>query len=316
MSQKNTTRARRRKMGKHRDRAYRKLVINYNIIATLLIILGVLYCASHIFTKKRSYRETGVELYNQGNYTEAIEYFDKALQTNQFFSDNVDADVLMYKASAYLNMQNYTSAKYCYETLLADYSDKYYDRNEYTFLVRLCDALNEYSNQNYVACLEVLKEACERGYYELSLPVATCYENISENDSLDKWVYMKTYLDVYAGRCTPNAYMYYKYAVYYLNIEDYSNAIDNIKLSLSYNDEEYKQELMYMLIMSYIKINDFDNASLNCEEYISLYPQDTRAQELLDYIYSRQHPDTEVINDIFGVNHPEQNESYGEEIID
>lgn len=286
----------RHKNVKKRTKAYRKLVINYNIIATVLIVVAVLFTVSHIFTFKKHYRDKGLKYYNKGQYEKAIDYFDKCLKTNQWFSDNVDADVLMYEASAYLNIEQYENAKACYQKLLKKYSDDYYNKEEIMFFIRLCDGLVKYRDGKYQEALDVLAESCDRGYLEFALYTANCYEQIGRYD------YMKVYLDAYARVRPMNAFMYYKYAVCSIRIGDYQGAIQNIAAGMTLNDSEYQQSLKYLLIMCYAKTNDYQMAYNICSEYMIEYPDDIKGQKLLIFLETRGNPDSELVNDIFGVN--------------
>ena len=281
---------------RRRTKSYRKKVIIYKLVCTLLTVVILVIAAAHIFTHKRSYRNTGIELYNQGKYEEAIGYFDRSLNEKQWFSENVDVDVLMYKASAFLRLGNYNEAKLIYDKLLNDYSEDYYYREDIMFLSELCSALTGYVQGDFAGSVDTLKQACDRGYRELAMYVAICCENMGNYDE------MKTYLDVYANSCAPDAYLYYKYASCYILMGNYSLAVEAIKTGIAYNDVNYQQRLSYLQIMCYYKLGDYTNAYALSEAYVISYPNDEKGTSIHDFLQSRVQPDEEVINDIYNVN--------------
>jgi tetratricopeptide (TPR) repeat protein len=290
------TAASRKKSRRHITPAYRRLVIRYKIIAAVFIVLMLALGIPNIFTHKREYRELGVELYEQGNFSEAVSEFEKALDEKQWFSEKLDVDVLMYESSAYLKLDDYTSAKAVYEKILSDYPDKYYDSEEISYLSGLCDTMLAYEDGKYSDTLDALKAACDRGYTELALCVAICYENVQNYDE------MENYLNLYTQSNQADAYVYCKFADLYLEKEDYTSAMSSIESALSFNEAEYMQELYYRQIICCEGLGDYARAYELSESYVESYPADEDGIKLNTFLETRANPDTEVINDIFGVN--------------
>jgi tetratricopeptide (TPR) repeat protein len=299
----------RKKNVKRRTQAYRRLVIRYKIIAAVFIVVMLLLGIPNIFTKKQDYRKQGIELFDQGNFEEAIVYFQKSLDEKQWLSENVDADVLQYEAASYIRIENYSEAKQLYETLLSDYSDSYYDRDEAEYLAGLCDTLIDYGEGMYSDSLDGLKGACDKGYTELAIYVAVCSESVQNYDD------MKYYLDLYVQSNPKDAYVYLKYADMYIATGDYSQAVANVESALALNDGTYMQELYYRQILCYEKLSNYEKAYELSENYVSNYPGDERGVKLNDYLLTRTYPDTEVVNDIFGVNEPSDEEASSEENV-
>jgi tetratricopeptide (TPR) repeat protein len=293
---------------KHRSTpAYRKLVIRYKVISAVFIVAMLLLGIPNIFTHKQEYRSQGIELYTQGNFEEAVSELQKALDEKQWFSENVDVDVMLYQASAYIHMDDYTSAKAVYEKLLSDYPDRYYDRDEISYLSGLCDTLTAYKAGKYSDSLDALKEACDRGYTELSLYTAVCCESIQKYDD------MKYYLDLYTQTNQADAYVYSRYADMYIATGDYDSAVTSVESALALNDSEYMQELYYRQIQCYEVLGDYTKAYELSENYVSMYPSDEKGIKLNEFLVTRAYPDTEVINDIFGVNPDAENVSSQDE---
>jgi tetratricopeptide (TPR) repeat protein len=292
---------------KRRTPAYRRLVIRYKIIAAVVIVLVLLLGIPNIFTNKQKYRDLGIELFYQGDYEGAIEYFQKSVGEGQWFSENVDVDVLLYEASAYLHIEDYTLAKTEYEKILNEYPDKYYDSGEISYLSKLCDALLAYKAGKYSDALETLKDACDRGYTELSLYVAICCENIQSYDD------MKYYLDLYVQSNPCDAYVYCKYIDMYIATGDYSSAVASVENALALNETDYIQKLSYMQILCYENLGNYEKAYELSETYVASYPNDELGVKANEYLLTRVYPDTEVVNDIFGVNPDSENVSAQDE---
>lgn len=300
---------------RRRSKAYRKRVILYNIIFFAIIIISTITCCINIFTDKKKLREEGLSLYEQKDYVAAIVKFDKALNTNQWFDDKMDLDILLYKAQSYIAINDYISAGRVYQETLnryknEDYIEDYISVDELEFLFKLCEAMNNYNNNDFVSPVAKLTEACERGYTELALYTANCYENQKQYDEMIK------YLDIYSASYGYDAFIYYKYSSAYIFKGDYQNALINIKKGIEYNDAEYTQKLKYLQIMCFEKLGDYTNAFNLAKDYISEYPNDKDGKNVYDYLYTRVNIDTEVVNDIYEVNTTDNSAEEGNDNTD
>ncbi len=281
---------------KKKNARYRRIKFYYNLIFTLIVIFVVIYGAFHIFTKKKSYRNDGLDYYNKGEYEAAIESFNKALNCNQWFSDAVDIDILMYKADAYVMLSDFASAERTYASIKTKYPKKYYDSEKIDFMVELTNALDRYKFGDYVSTVACFNRAVEAGYTEMSMYAACCYEQAGDYEK------MKSNLDIYTGSFGYNADICYKYAAYYIDVEDYEDALSSIEQGLSFGESTYTQEFMYAQIICHIRLCNFDKASELANVYAQTYPDDTKGQDIMAWLDTRTNPDTEVVNDIFNQN--------------
>lgn len=261
------------------------------LITVIVVIIGIF----HVFTDKKEYRDKGIEQYNRGNYQEAVSYFDKALKCKQWFSDSVNVDIELYKADCYLRMEDFVSAGEIYSGIMSKYSDRHYNMEDINFLVSLCATLDKFSNGDYVSTVANFVEAVEKGYTEISIYAAICYENQRNYDK------MKAYFDIYTQKYGMNSYLYYKYASYYILQEDYTTAANYITQGLSASDTTYLRQLKYAQIMCNSETGNYAQAYQLAKEYVTSYPDDKNGLDMCAYLETRVNLNTKPVNDIFGI---------------
>ena len=178
---------------KRRTKAYRRAVIITDIFFLCVIVLGLVLILTHTFTKKEKYREQAMNLYNQGDYLGAVTYFDKSIDCNQWFSDSINVDSSLYKAECYFQLNMFEEAKKAYQDILKKYDEKYYNKTEIDFLISLTENFMLFNQGEYFATVAKFVDAVERGYTEMSLYAAICYENQHNYEK------MKEYYDKYSN---------------------------------------------------------------------------------------------------------------------
>ncbi len=279
---------------RRRSKGYRRAMIAVNVTFIVIIILTLVFGCILSFTKKKMYRDNGIEYYNIGEYEAAIEEFDKALDCKQIFSDKIDVDICLYKADCYLKTENYLLANKTYKYIINNFSEKYYDIEQVEFLAELSYKLNEYKLGSYDLALNTLIEAVDKGYYEISLYVADCYEQ-----KLD-YANMLKYYDIYAEEFGLNSYLCYKYANYYISVDrQYKNALNYIDTGIGLEDKEYLQYLYYGEILCYEEMDNYEHAFNLAKQYISNYPNDLYGKDKYAYLKTRVEINEVPLNDRF-----------------
>lgn len=87
-------------------------------------ITGALLAAAVMLTgcqsskEKYTFRDTGIEQLNAGNYSEAIASFDEALSKSDGLVGTFEVDVLKYRAEAEYKAEDYSAAVHTYEILI------------------------------------------------------------------------------------------------------------------------------------------------------------------------------------------------------
>ncbi len=278
---------------KRRTKAYRRAVIAIDLFFLCTIILGLILVLAHTFTKKEKYREEALVYYEACDYENAIKYFDLSLKEKQWFSDEINVDCCMYKAQCYMELRDFEQAKNSYKKILDEYDEKHYIKAEVEFLVTLMDNFILYNQGEYFATVAKFVDAVERGYTEMSLYVAICYENQHNYEK------MKEYYDIYNQNFGMNSYLYYKYATYYIINEDYDTALTYISDGFYATDAEYLENLKYAEILCYERKNDYEYAYSLASQFISQYPDSENGWDMYSYLDTRVNINPIPINDKF-----------------
>lgn len=157
----------------------------------------------------------------------------------------------------------------------------------------LSHALTNFHQGDYVSTVAAFTDAVTDGHMDISIYAAICYENQKNYDK------MKEYLDVYAQYNGMDAYVYYKYASYYYEIKNYSEALRYLDLGIALQDTGYLQEILYAQIMCYKDMLNFTKAYELAASYIQRYPDDKKGQDLYAYLDTRVNLNETPIHDKF-----------------
>lgn len=179
---------------RRRKRINRQIQIICRLLFVIILVPTVIISALNLFSKKNKYRDTALKYYNEGNYEEAITYFDKSLDAKQWFSKKKDVDTLLYKADAHIHLSEYYKAYEAYDTILTKYKKRYYDEDKVNERSVIAITLDSYSNGNYKDEALVFAKLVDYGYEELSLYAGHCYEMQGDYDNMVK------YYDIYTGK--------------------------------------------------------------------------------------------------------------------
>lgn len=284
-----------KKRSKRRSKTYRQIGMIINLSFFVIIIVVAIVGAFHTFTNKRDYRNKGVSYYEQGDYENAIQSFDKALRCKQWFSGKLNVDIELYKADSYIKLTDYDEAGKVYQKITDKYPKRYYDSNEVKFMIKLCEALQMYKNGDYYSPVPYLTEAVEHGYNDMCLNVAYCYE---QQNNYDKMI---AYYDKHIAAVGITGYVAYKYADYYIYTGDYSDALSYVNQGIMLNSEEYMQKLKYLEIICYKGMADFETAYNYALTYNTEYPDDEAGADILAYLDTRVNINTNLVNDVYNV---------------
>lgn len=284
-----------KKRSKRRSKTYRQVGMIINLSFFVIIIVVAIVGAFHTFTNKRDYRDEGVSYYEQGDYENAIQSFNKALKCKQWFAGKLNVDIELYKADSYIKLTDYDDAGKVYQKITDKYPKRYYDSDEVKFMVKLCDALQMYKNGDYYSPVPYLTEAVEHGYNDMCLNVAYCYE---QQNNYDKMI---AYYDKHIATVGITGYVAYKYADYYIYMGDYSSALSYVNQGIMLNSEEYMQKLKYLEILCYKGMADFETAYNYALTYNTEYPDDEAGADILAYLDTRVNLNTNLVNDVYNV---------------
>ena len=171
-------------------------------IVYISLLLVVLLCSC---TNKKiaQYKIYGLDYLENGNYEEALSYFNKGIEMGRGAVSQVQYDLLLYKAECLFMLKRYTEAKKIYEILLKidkknkTYNELYNNINSIAGLIEFKDAIN---NNDITLADEVLLKLKEDGFeHEKSVMYnqAVLYEKKGEwKNALNTFNY---YLKQYPG---------------------------------------------------------------------------------------------------------------------
>lgn len=275
-----------------RQKKYKRRIALINTFWTIVIIVCTLFCALHVFTHKKQYRNKGVEAYGGGDYEAAIQYLDMALDEKQWFSEKQDVDISMYLAAAYIGLKDYDAATEVYDSVIKNYRE--YDADEVSFMIRLMTALKRFDSGDYVSSVAALNEAVERGYTDMAYYAAGCYESQKNYDA------MKKYYDIYAEKYGMNSFLYYKDSIYYIAMNDYGTALSCIEKGINMDEGgEYRKKLFYAEILCHEKLGNYEKAYSLAGRYVQAYPDDEDGKKLYEYLDTRINIDETSVNGFY-----------------
>lgn len=228
---------------KKNTRRYRMIMMYINMFFVLFITAFIVVGLIFTFTAKRKYHDAGVSSYRAGKYEAAIDNFKRSLAKDQWFSEKLDVDTMMYTADCYMQLGDFESALTIYEGIKANYSKKNYDDRQLDKCISMVNALISFEKGDYsYAVTKAISNAVDNEHPELNLYLAICYE---QNGDLDS---MYNAYKAYEGAFGKNAYLCNRYAVYYIEKREYNWALDYVNDGLSFDDKEYMDGLLRLRI--------------------------------------------------------------------
>lgn len=290
-------------MAKHRqlNKPYFKNTRRYRLIMMYINMFFVLFIAAFLvvgfmftFTGKRKYHDEGVSAYRAGQYEIAIKNFKESLAKDQWFSEKLDVDTMMYTADCYMQLGDFSSALTIYEGIKSSYSKKNYDERQLDKCISMVNALISFENGDYsYAVTKGIANAVENDHPELNLYLAICYEQNGDMDS------MYSAYKAYEAAFGKNAYLCNRYAAYYIDKREYNWALDYVNDGLSYDDPEYNDGLLRLRIRCLSCLGDYAKAYDYAKEYVTMHPNDKEAKENLLFLATRVTTDDTTVYELY-----------------
>ena len=296
--------------GRRRRRKKRviKAVIAWAVCVVALVVVAAVtfHLAGYLTTSKiRQYRASGLEKLERGNYSEAIEDLDLALE-KAGKRTGFKVDVLSYRAEAEYRLQDYDAAVYSYELLL----EMEPRAPEYRYLQSLCYSQMGKTDQAIDAyqkgvLLEAKGELAPGKEQALMAAGGACVDN-QEYDKA-----MKFYSEAIKDGMG-DGQIYNQMGLCQVAEADYEGALDSFNqgyeiLVTDYNlgsgvlpsqaaqalkeesDADYSllKELTYNRAVAYEYLHQYDKALALLEEYVSVFGKDEDAQHEIGFLCSR-----------------------------
>ena len=236
----------------------------FNLIATLLSLLlcaglSVTGCSKDRTDDELAYRKIGIRSMEQGNYKEAVDSFQKALDQSKGKIRNLELDICMNKAEAlYQNGQPEDAIAVCDAVL--DYNDKYAN----AYYLRGNIYLQEGNVQQALSDYELAAKHADADYgIYIQL-----YENLSRAGRAEDGVkYLNQALELKGkGR----GYLASRGYIYFLQ-GDYASAKDELTQAVAIEKKEGEDDKAELyLAQTYDQLGDQNEAA----KYYELYAKD------------------------------------------
>ena len=137
--------------------------IKKNILIIIITILTLSSCTSKKINQYKSY---GKDYLDNGNYEEALTYFNEAIKLGDGEVGRTQYELLLYKAECLFMLKRYTEAKDTYSILLdIDKKNKKYQElyNNVSSIVNLVEFKTSIDNNNITRAEEIFNELSELG---------------------------------------------------------------------------------------------------------------------------------------------------------
>ncbi|MBQ9983339.1 MAG: hypothetical protein IJP29_01985 [Lachnospiraceae bacterium] len=252
-----------------------------NVIKLFVMLVCLVLVAYGVsFGVKYSMKNKAISLYEQQDYTGAIDLFYEALKPRLPLMEAFDSDVRFYIADCYINVGEYGYA--CQQYDLIRLWTKEDEVEGLDYLQNVAYGLQLYSWEEYRSALPILLEAYEDGYKDLVLYVGSCYGQIGDLEN------MQIYYNVFLQDNPMNSFMYAQYAAIALDEGNFEDAIYYIETGKQLKDQSNIKELLFDEIVYYEKMKDYNTAFQKAEDFVELYPNDIDGKNEYDVLYTRQ----------------------------
>ena len=250
---------------------------------TLLIVLTLILTMSAGCGKKENrytYRDDGIKALSEGNYKDAIQSFDQAIDTKKGLVGKFDMDVLKYRAEAEYLSGDYQAAVGSYDILIKVDGEKpeYYNMRSASKAGAGDDdgAIADYNKSN-----ELDPDGKAPGRMNALLAAGAAMEKAgSASDA------MTLYESAAAGG-EAGPMIYNRMGLCKMAQKDWDGALESFQKGLSAPEANGVPELMFNIAVVYERKGEFKKALDTMEQYVSAHGPDEEAQREITFLESR-----------------------------
>lgn len=227
-----------------------------------------------------SYRDAGIEALNTGNYDEAIEAFDQAIDSSKGMVGKFDKDVLKYKAEAQYLSKDYSAAAETYGILLEVDGERaeYYNMRTVSRAGAgdFKGALEDYEKGGE---LDPQKQA--PGRLEALLAAGAAMEEEEETDKA-----MALYQEALESG-TQSARLYNRMGLCEMADEKWDEAMEYFTKGLAAPDSSQVPGLLFNQAVANERKGDFKTALDFMQQYVSAHGPDEEAEREITFLKTR-----------------------------
>ncbi|MBE5973925.1 tetratricopeptide repeat protein [Lacrimispora xylanisolvens] len=250
---------------------------------TLLIVLTLILTMSAGCGKKENrytYRDNGIKALSEGNYKDAIQSFDQAIDTKKGLVGKFDMDVLKYRAEAEYLSGDYQAAVGTYDILIKVDGEKpeYYNMRSASKAGAGDDdgAIADYNRSN-----ELDPDGKAPGRMNALMAAGAAMEKAgSASDA------MKLYESAAAGG-EAGPMIYNRMGLSKMAQKDWDGALESFQKGLSAPEAKTVPELLFNIAVVYERKGEFKKALDTMEQYVSAHGPDEEAQREITFLESR-----------------------------
>lgn len=231
---------------------------------------------------KYTYRQEGIAALEAEKFEEAVEAFDKAIQSSSGFVGKFEIDVLRYRAEAEYQSGSFEDAIASYTALLK--ADK--ERAEYLYLrcsaYAALDKLEEaVADYDKASLLDSKGNGKSPGVDVALLSLGTAYENEEDYDKA-----MSLYNQAVAAGMQSGE-VYNRMGLCKLDEGSYEEALSYFELGRQTGDEDSLPRLIYNQGVTYEYMGDYKNALQCLTDYKEAYGGDPVTDKELAFLKTR-----------------------------
>lgn len=244
----------------------------------ILILTGVLLSGCQDSSEKYTFRETGIEQLDAGNYNEAIQSFDQALEHSDGLVGTFELDVLKYRAEAEYRVGDYEAAAHTYGILMQ------VDEERPEYLNMRCMLLIQ-SGQIDQA-MEDYQKSYEQnpGNAVTEEALLSLGDALTENDRFDEA--MELYQQA-ADDGLQSSELYNRMGLCELEAENYDQALQYFDQGIQVGEEAVLPKLYFNQAAAYEQKLEFAKALELFEQYAATYGSTPEVEKEIAFLKTR-----------------------------
>ncbi|MEG7531250.1 MAG: tetratricopeptide repeat protein [Hungatella sp.] len=251
---------------------------NVRKTAVTLLILIMMLTGCGRSTQKYTDRETGIEKLSAGNYEEAIESFDQALEHSNGMVSEFELDVLKYRAEAEYQIEDYKAAAHTYDVLIQVDGEK-----------------PEYLNMRCMLSMKAgnLEQALEDYQKSYALNPGTAVtepallslgQALTEADRFDEAM---EFYNQAAGDGLKSSELYNRMGICEMKNANLDQALDYFTKGISAGDPAVLPKLLYNQAAVYEQKQDYAKALELLEFYVASYEATPEVEKEIAFLKTR-----------------------------
>lgn len=274
------------------------------VAALLCLCVGLAGCGKDADQAERqqTLKQQGMELQNAGDYTAAIEKYEKALALADMEVGAAEIDLAYYKASAQYQSGDIEGALETYSAILV------FKKSENTYLGRgllyIEAGETEKGKTDLKTALEQTEDPLIRGIIyqvlEQTDQAKKCFEEAKEAEDFQGLLYLAdiyeregnheyamVLLEEYINSGHAGAEGYLSVGRAYFDSGLYEDALSVIQKGIALGNSAVLRNLLQEEVACYEKLGEFSTAKEKTSEYLEQYPEDAQMQREYEFLKSR-----------------------------